>query len=81
VSPDLSVQWQPIDRNAAAKCIVIDPWKGSGVSDISITWQNCKRAARLLKYGAGKWRSERQSAVEAFLRLKHLHVAEFTLRR
>jgi hypothetical protein len=44
VSPDLIVLWQPIDRNGAAKYYVIDPRKGSGVSDISITWQNCSRA-------------------------------------
>ena len=81
VSPDLSVLWQPIDRNGAAKYIrhrSMQRFRSQRHFDNLAELQPCRPPA---KYGARKWRSERQIAVEVFLGLKQLHVAEFTLRR
>lgn len=81
VSPELSVLWQPIDRNGAAKYIrhrSMERFRGQRHFDNLAELQPCPPPAEVRE---GKWRSERQFAVQVFLGLKQLHVAEFTLRR
>jgi len=81
VSPDLGVLWQPIDHNCAGKYVRHRPMErfmGQRHFDNLAELQPCPSPVKVRE---GKWRSERQIAVEVFLGLEQLHVAEFTLRR